>query len=77
MTTDVYASKYVPLGYRTANPDETDARRIAQDLKNADEEAIQITSPTAQRTTISEPGASSSGRAESRMSLTTLLRCSP
>ena len=36
MTTDVYAAKYVPLGYRTPNPDETDARRIAQDLKNAD-----------------------------------------
>jgi hypothetical protein len=45
MTTDVYAAKYVPLGYRTPNPDETYARRIAQDLKNADEEAIQIAAP--------------------------------
>ena len=45
MTTDVYAAKYVPLGYRTANPDETDARRIAQALKVPTEEAIQMAAP--------------------------------
>jgi len=45
MNTDVYAAKYVPLGYRTASPDETDARRIAQALKVPTEEAIQTAAP--------------------------------
>ncbi len=42
LNTDAYSTKYVPLGYRTANSDETAARRIARDLKNASAEAVKI-----------------------------------
>jgi hypothetical protein len=42
---DTYATKYVRLGYRTASRDEAKARHIAQGLKNAAEEAIQIAAP--------------------------------
>jgi hypothetical protein len=45
MNTDTYAAKYVPLGYRTPSPDEIHARRTAQDLKTATDEAIQIAAP--------------------------------
>jgi len=45
MNADIYAAKYVPLGYRTPNADETDTRRIAQELKMPTEEAIQIAAP--------------------------------
>ena len=45
MNTGLYAAKYVPLGYRTANADETNARRIAQDLKIPTEQAIEIAAP--------------------------------
>ena len=45
MNTDIYAAKYVPIGYRTLSPDEFTARRTAQDLKNASQEAIQIAAP--------------------------------
>jgi predicted amidophosphoribosyltransferase len=40
-----YAAKYVPVGYRTANSHEKDARRIAHDLKLPTEEAIEIAAP--------------------------------
>ncbi len=43
--TDIYAAKYIPIGYRTLSPDESTARRTAQDLKTASEEAIQIAAP--------------------------------
>ena len=42
MNTDMYAAKYVPLGYRIPTPDEISTRRTAQDLKIPTEEAIQI-----------------------------------
>jgi predicted amidophosphoribosyltransferase len=45
MNTDIYAAKYVPPGYRTASPDEIHARRTAQNLKVASEEAIQMAAP--------------------------------
>jgi hypothetical protein len=45
MSTALYAAKYVPLGYRTPNRDETDARRIAQELKAPTEQAIEIAAP--------------------------------
>ena len=43
--TDVYAAKYVPLGYRTASPDEINERRTARELKTPTEAAIQIAAP--------------------------------
>jgi predicted amidophosphoribosyltransferase len=45
MSTNNYAAKYVPIGYRTLSPDELNARRTAKDLKFASEEAIQIAAP--------------------------------
>lgn len=42
---DTYAAKYVPLGYRTASPDEIKARHTAQDLKIPSDAAIQIAAP--------------------------------
>jgi len=45
MNTELYAAKYVPLGYRTPNADEINARRIAQDLKIPTEQAIEIAAP--------------------------------
>ena len=44
-STDVYAAKYIPLGYRIASPDELDARRTARDLKIPTEAAIRIAAP--------------------------------
>src|SRR6266705_2040574 len=45
MNADTYVAKYVPLGYRTLSPAEITARRTAQQLKTAREEAIQIAAP--------------------------------
>lgn len=42
---DRYATKYVPIGCRTANPDENHVSHTAQDLKYADEDAIQTAAP--------------------------------
>jgi len=45
LDTDIYATKYVPLGYRIANLNEVSVRHIAQGLKNASDEAVQIAAP--------------------------------
>jgi hypothetical protein len=42
---DRYASKYVPLDWRTVNQDEEQARRIAWGLKAGEEAAIQAAAP--------------------------------
>jgi hypothetical protein len=45
MNTDTYAAKYIPIGYRTPNPEEIIARRTAQDLKIPTVAAVQIAAP--------------------------------
>src|SRR5678816_1445644 len=45
MNSDTYTAKYVPIGYRTPNPDEIIARRIARELKVPTAVAIQIAAP--------------------------------
>jgi hypothetical protein len=42
---DTYASKYVPVNWRTVNLDEKETRRIAWGLKIGAEKAIQIAAP--------------------------------
>lgn len=42
MQSHTYATKYVPLGHRTPSPEEITARHIAQQLKTAQDDAIQI-----------------------------------
>jgi len=41
----MHAAKYVPIGYRTPNPEEIIARRTARDLKIPTAAAIQIAAP--------------------------------
>jgi len=45
MNSDCYATKYVPIGYRTPSPEEIIARRTARDLKIPTALAIQIAAP--------------------------------
>jgi hypothetical protein len=45
MNSDRYATKYVPIGYRTPSPGEIIARRTARDLKIPTSLAIQIAAP--------------------------------
>ena len=45
VNSDNYVAKYVPLRYRTPNPDEINIRRTAQDLKIPTDAAIQIAAP--------------------------------
>ena len=45
MNTDTYATKYIPIGYRTPSPEEISARRTAQDLKIPTAAAVQIAAP--------------------------------
>jgi len=45
MNSDYYATKYVPIGYRTPSPEEITARRTARDLKIPTPLSIQIASP--------------------------------
>ena len=45
MNSHRYATKYVPIGYRTPSPEEITARRTARDLKIPTPLSIQIASP--------------------------------
>ena len=45
MNSHRYATKYVPIGYRTPSPEEIIARRTARDLKIPTALAIRIAAP--------------------------------